>query len=131
MQDKEHRVVLMTYVLGMNTPVTFSSVDPMYESQNKVSRLSLGIAFQLVVTAGGKIEMECTLSQKGFIQYEANDLGVSNCMIKGYDYPNPVLDEADIGKVIGRQGRIIKAIRTLARAAASQDGFRVEVELAE
>lgn len=41
------------------------------------------------------------------------------------------VDENDIGKVIGRQGRIIKAIRTLARAAASQDGFRVEVELAE
>lgn len=40
------------------------------------------------------------------------------------------VDEGDIGKVIGRQGRIIKAIRTLARAAASQDGFRVEVELA-
>lgn len=41
------------------------------------------------------------------------------------------VDESDIGKVIGRQGRIIKAIRTLARAAASQDGFRVEVELAD
>lgn len=39
--------------------------------------------------------------------------------------------EGDVGKVIGRQGRIIKAIRTIARAAASQDGFRVEVELAE
>ena len=41
------------------------------------------------------------------------------------------VDESDIGKVIGRQGRIIKALRTLARAAASQDGFRVEVELAD
>ena len=41
------------------------------------------------------------------------------------------VDEGDIGKIIGRQGRIIKAICTLARAAASQDGFRVEVELAE
>ena len=41
------------------------------------------------------------------------------------------VDEGDIGKIIGRQGRIIKAIRTLARAAASQDGFRVEGELAE
>ena len=41
------------------------------------------------------------------------------------------VDEGDIGMIIGRQGRIIKAIRTLARAAASQDGFRVEVELAE
>ena len=41
------------------------------------------------------------------------------------------VDDPDIGKVIGRQGRIIKALRTLARAAASQEGFRVEVELAE
>ena len=41
------------------------------------------------------------------------------------------VDEGDIGKIIGRQGRIIKAIRTLARAAASQDGFRVEVALVE
>lgn len=41
------------------------------------------------------------------------------------------VDEDDIGKVIGRQGRIIKALRTIARAAASQQGFRVEVELAE
>ncbi len=28
----------------------------------------------------------------------------------------------DVGKVIGRQGRVIKAIRTLVRAAASADG---------
>ena len=39
--------------------------------------------------------------------------------------------EGDVGKVIGRQGRIIKAIRTLARAAASQSGAHAEVELAE
>lgn len=48
----------------------------------------------------------------------------------GEFYVEISVDEADIGKVIGRQGRIIKAIRTLARAAASQEGFRVEVELA-
>lgn len=35
----------------------------------------------------------------------------------------------DAGKVIGRQGRVIKAIRTLARAAASRSGAQVEVEL--
>ena len=40
------------------------------------------------------------------------------------------LDEDDIGKVIGRQGRVIKAIRTLTRAAASQRHTHVEVELA-
>lgn len=37
----------------------------------------------------------------------------------------------DAGKVIGRQGRVIKSVRTLARAAASRKNARVEVELAE
>lgn len=35
----------------------------------------------------------------------------------------------DIGKVIGRNGRIINAIRTLVRAAAVKDGKKVSVEL--
>ena len=36
----------------------------------------------------------------------------------------------DVSKVIGRHGRIIKAIRTLARAASAVDGpERVEVEI--
>ena len=41
------------------------------------------------------------------------------------------VNEEDAGKVIGRQGRVIKAIRTLARAAASRDGMHVEVELVD
>lgn len=41
------------------------------------------------------------------------------------------VNEEDAGKVIGRQGRVIKAIRTLARAAASRDGAAVEVELVD
>lgn len=39
------------------------------------------------------------------------------------------VNEDDAGKVIGRQGRVIKAVRTLARAAASRSGAQVEVEL--
>lgn len=41
------------------------------------------------------------------------------------------VDEADAGKVIGRQGRVIKAIRTLCRAAGSRGGFPVEVEIVD
>jgi predicted RNA-binding protein YlqC (UPF0109 family) len=38
----------------------------------------------------------------------------------------------DTGKVIGRQGRIIKAIRTLTRAASSYaGGARIEVEVVD
>jgi predicted RNA-binding protein YlqC (UPF0109 family) len=37
----------------------------------------------------------------------------------------------DVGKVIGRQGRIARALRTLVRAAAVRDGRRVLVEIAD
>ena len=39
------------------------------------------------------------------------------------------VNEEDAGKVIRRQGRVIKAVRTLARAAASREDAHVEVEL--
>lgn len=35
----------------------------------------------------------------------------------------------DVGKVIGRHGRVIKAIRTLARARAAQGGAIADVEI--
>jgi predicted RNA-binding protein YlqC (UPF0109 family) len=34
-----------------------------------------------------------------------------------------------MGRVIGKQGRIAKAIRTVVRAAASRSGSRVVVEI--
>ncbi len=37
----------------------------------------------------------------------------------------------DVGKVIGRQGRTIKAMRTLVHAAAIKSQARVSLELAE
>lgn len=39
------------------------------------------------------------------------------------------VDPADVGKVIGRQGRIVRAIRAVARAAGARAGKRVEVEV--
>ena len=41
------------------------------------------------------------------------------------------VNDEDTGKVIGRQGRVIKSIRTLARAAASRHDFHAEVEIAD
>ncbi|KAB2954431.1 KH domain-containing protein [Heliorestis acidaminivorans] len=35
----------------------------------------------------------------------------------------------DMGKVIGKQGKIAKAIRTMVKAAAAKDGRRVTVEI--
>lgn len=38
---------------------------------------------------------------------------------------------ADLGKVIGRQGRIARALRTVVRASAARSERRVVVEIAE
>lgn len=37
--------------------------------------------------------------------------------------------QADVGKLIGRQGRVVKAIRAVVRAAATRQGKRVSVEV--
>jgi hypothetical protein len=39
--------------------------------------------------------------------------------------------EGDVGKVIGRNGRIARALRTLVRASSPRDGRRVFVEIAD
>ncbi|NLY55155.1 MAG: KH domain-containing protein [Firmicutes bacterium] len=41
-----------------------------------------------------------------------------------------VADE-DVGKVIGRQGRIAKALRTVLKAAAVKDGRKISLEIVE
>jgi hypothetical protein len=41
------------------------------------------------------------------------------------------VDSNDIGKVIGRQGRNIKSIRTIVNAAAQKDDKRVVIEIVE
>ena len=38
---------------------------------------------------------------------------------------------SDMGKVIGRQGRIAKAIRTVMKAAANKENKKVAVEIVE
>jgi predicted RNA-binding protein YlqC (UPF0109 family) len=39
--------------------------------------------------------------------------------------------EGDVGKVIGRGGRIVRALRTVVRASAVREGRRVLVEIAD
>lgn len=37
--------------------------------------------------------------------------------------------QSDMGKIIGKQGRIAKAIRSVVKAASSKDNKRVDVEI--
>lgn len=42
-----------------------------------------------------------------------------------------ILSESDMGKVIGRQGKIAKALRTIVKAAAAKENKRYNVEIKE
>lgn len=41
------------------------------------------------------------------------------------------LDESDMGKVIGRQGKLAKALRTIVRAASAKENKKYNVEIKE
>ncbi|MBQ2672276.1 MAG: KH domain-containing protein [Clostridia bacterium] len=40
-----------------------------------------------------------------------------------------IVDESDMGRIIGRQGRIAKSIRSIARAAAVKNNLKIAVEI--
>jgi uncharacterized protein len=74
--------------------------------------------------------------EKDLVEYIAKSLvddpsGVVVNMIEGEK--STILElkvsESDIGKVIGKQGRIARAIRTLLSASATKTGKRVVLEI--
>ena len=46
-------------------------------------------------------------------------------------YLKLMVDENDLGKVSGKQGRIAKAVRTIVRAVANRENKRVIVDILE
>ena len=42
-----------------------------------------------------------------------------------------LLSDSDMGKVIGKQGKIAKALRTLVRCASAKEGKRYNIEIKE
>jgi predicted RNA-binding protein YlqC (UPF0109 family) len=56
--------------------------------------------------------------------------------VEQFDTPDGVLlrlfvAKEDVGKVIGKQGRIARAIRTVVKASAVRDGRQATVEIAD
>jgi predicted RNA-binding protein YlqC (UPF0109 family) len=45
--------------------------------------------------------------------------------------PAPARREDDLGKVIGRQGRIARALRTIVRAGSARERRRVQLEIVD
>ena len=55
-----------------------------------------------------------------------NEIGGSQTLILELS-----VDKADIGKIIGKKGKTINAIRTLLMSVASRNGIRVNLEVLE
>ena len=61
--------------------------------------------------------------------YHPSEVGVTET-VSGDDLLMELkVDPSDMGKVIGRQGRIAKAIRTVVKAASSKSDRKVVVEI--
>ena len=46
-------------------------------------------------------------------------------------YVTVLLSDTDMGKVIGKQGKIAKALRTLVRCASAKEGKKYNIEIKE
>ena len=82
--------------------------------------------------------MEVSAGMKELLTYIARNLVDNPDAVSVTEYPGEsetVLElrvaPEDMGKVIGRQGRIAKEIRTLMRSVAQRRGTKVSVEIVD
>lgn len=82
----------------------------MADQAEKVAQLVRSIVVPLI-DFPDELTISSQVSDEGHLRVEVN------------------VHEEDAGKVIGRQGRVVKSIRTLARAAADGSISAVDVEI--
>ena len=71
-----------------------------------------------------KYVVEQFAEYKDQIEYRVEDKGsVTEIVV--------LLEESDMGKVIGKQGKIAKALRTLVRCASAKEGKKYNIEIKE
>ncbi len=71
-----------------------------------------------------KFVVEQFAEHKDAIEYRVEDKGnVIEILV--------LLDDADMGKVIGKQGKIAKALRTLVRCASAKEHKKYNIEIKE
>ena len=67
---------------------------------------------------------------KGIVDHpEAVNVDVDDINEEGVVVYHLHVSEDDIGRVIGKQGKIAKAIRTVMRSAANRQDMKVQVEI--
>ena len=60
---------------------------------------------------------------------QPDDVGVTQVPSGRLTLYEITVAEDDVGKIIGRQGKVIRAIRTLVKASATRHGARVDVDV--
>ena len=71
-----------------------------------------------------KFVVETFAEKPDEIEYDINDTGKEVSVII-------TLSESDMGKVIGRQGKIAKALRTIVRAGSVKENKKYNIEIKE
>jgi predicted RNA-binding protein YlqC (UPF0109 family) len=67
---------------------------------------------------------------KGLVQYP-EEVTITPVQRNGMTIYELRLNESDVGRIIGRQGMTINAIRTLLLAGSAKQGLRCAVEIVE
>lgn len=74
-------------------------------------------------------ELLVSLAQGLVEKPEAVNVVVDEPNEEGVEVYHLHVDETDMGRVIGKQGRIAKAIRVVMRAAANRNNTKISVEI--
>ncbi|MBR3961533.1 MAG: KH domain-containing protein [Clostridia bacterium] len=74
-------------------------------------------------------ELLVSLAQGLVEKPEAVNVTVDEPNEEGIEVYHLHVDETDMGRVIGKQGRIAKAIRVVMRAAATRNNTKISVEI--
>ncbi len=69
-----------------------------------------------------RITVEALVENKDAIKIESRQEN-------GKDYYTVEVAKEEMGKLIGKQGKVSRAIKTIARALAAKEGRKVEVEI--
>ena len=68
------------------------------------------------------------LIAKALVEYPA-DVVITESVTESTTFLELHVNENDMGKVIGKQGRIAKAMRSIIRAASNKENMRVVVDI--
>lgn len=85
---------------------------------------------------GDDLDEELEPDLKGLVEYVARALVDKPDAVKVVEVQDGnttvfelEVGEDDVGKVIGRQGRVVRGIRALVKAAATRKGIRVDLDV--